>query len=178
VPADVEPPRSRSLRGEDHGHSHGSDAGHGHSHGSDAGHGHSHGSDAGHGHSHSHTNNDDTVIPFPEDLDVVSDSGVTPSAAPRKQPARDMNEHGVFLHVLGDALGSVGVIGSALIMMFAPGRYRFLCDPIVSLVIVAIIARSAIPLTRRCISVLLHSVPLSVSARAEVSVECGMLCGC
>ena len=73
-----------------------------------------------------------------------------------------MNEHGVFLHVLGDALGSIGVIGSALVMKYAPGEYRFLCDPIVSLVICVIIVQSAIPLTKRCVSVLLHSVPVSV----------------
>jgi zinc transporter 1 len=40
-----------------------------------------------------------------------------------------MNMKGVFLHVLGDALGSVVVIVSSLIIMYAEGQWRFYVDP-------------------------------------------------
>ena len=67
----------------------GSGDGHGHSHG---GHGHSHGhSHGGHGHSHGESDEDS---------------------------AEHMNMKGVFLHVLGDAVGSVVVILSSGLMYF------------------------------------------------------------
>lgn len=36
---------------------------------------------------------------------------------------------GVFLHVLGDALGSVIVIISALVIQFAHGEWKYKIDP-------------------------------------------------
>ena len=40
-----------------------------------------------------------------------------------------MNMRGVFLHVMGDALGSVVVIISALIMWRTEWEYKFYVDP-------------------------------------------------
>ena len=40
-----------------------------------------------------------------------------------------MNMRGVFLHVMGDALGSVVVIISALIMWRTDWEYKFYVDP-------------------------------------------------
>ena len=40
-----------------------------------------------------------------------------------------MNMKGVFLHVLGDALGSVVVIISSLVIWLADGKWRFYVDP-------------------------------------------------
>jgi zinc transporter 1 len=40
------------------------------------------------------------------------------------------NMHGIFLHVLGDALGSVGVIVSALFIVYTDYSWRYLVDPI------------------------------------------------
>jgi len=37
--------------------------------------------------------------------------------------------HGVFLHVLGDALGSVVVIISALVIKFVEGDWKYKVDP-------------------------------------------------
>jgi len=71
----------------------------------------------------------------------------------------DLNMKGIFLHVMGDALGNVGVIVTALIIWkckFA-GRYYF--DPAISLVITVIILCSAIPLCKAASRILLQAVP-------------------
>ncbi|KAK5027278.1 Zinc resistance conferring protein [Exophiala sideris] len=75
----------------------------------------------------------------------------------------DLNMRGVFLHVLGDALGNIGVIGSALIIWLTtfPGRYYF--DPGISLVITLIILYSAIPLCKAASRILLQAVPVGMS---------------
>ena len=40
-----------------------------------------------------------------------------------------LNMRGVFLHVLGDALGSVIVIISALVIMFVEDDWKYKVDP-------------------------------------------------
>ncbi|CAG4984418.1 unnamed protein product [Colias eurytheme] len=109
--------------------------GHGHGHG---GHGHSHG---GHGHSHNHDHGHSH-----DDIEAPTGAG---SAIMR----------GVFLHVLADTLGSVGVIISAILMrMFGWMR----ADPICSMAIALLIAASVIPLVRDSAGVLMQRTPLSI----------------
>ena len=50
-----------------------------------------------------------------------------------------MNMRGVFLHVLADALGSVVVIISALIMWFTEWEYKIYVDPALSLLLVRVL---------------------------------------
>lgn len=57
-----------------------------------------------------------------------------------------MNMHALLLHVLGDALGNVGVIATGLIIWLTEWKYKFYCDPVISLVITIIIFSSALPL--------------------------------
>ena len=59
-----------------------------------------------------------------------------------------LNMRGVFLHVLGDALGSVVVIISALCIMFVDGDWKYYLDPVMSLIIVVIIITTTIPLCK------------------------------
>ena len=75
----------------------------------------------------------------------------------------DLNMRGVFLHVMGDALGNIGVIVTALLIWLTtfPGRYYF--DPAVSLIITIIILGSAIPLCRAAGRILLQAVPVGMS---------------
>jgi cation diffusion facilitator family transporter len=76
-----------------------------------------------------------------------------------------MNMHGVFLHVLADALGSVVVIISALIIKFVPHElndkkhWTVYIDPILSVIIVIIITISTIPLFRDTTLILLQTIP-------------------
>lgn len=71
----------------------------------------------------------------------------------------NLNMRGVFLHVLGDALGNIGVIATALFIMYSTSKYKFYADPIISLVITCIIFSSALPLCRSASKILLQAVP-------------------
>ncbi|KAL9576436.1 MAG: hypothetical protein Q9212_007099, partial [Teloschistes hypoglaucus] len=75
----------------------------------------------------------------------------------------DLNMRGVFLHVMGDALGNVGVIGSALFIGLTPWSWRYYIDPAVSLIITVIILLSAIPLCKAASRILLQAVPPGIS---------------
>lgn len=75
----------------------------------------------------------------------------------------DLNMRGVFLHVMGDALGNVGVIASALFIWLTPFWWRYYSDPAISLVITVIILASAIPLCRAASRILLQGVPSGLS---------------
>jgi zinc transporter 1 len=75
----------------------------------------------------------------------------------------DLNMRGVFLHILGDALGNVGVIATALFIWLTDFRWRHYADPIVSLVITVIILVSAIPLCKAASRILLQAVPDNLS---------------
>ena len=75
----------------------------------------------------------------------------------------DLNMRGVFLHVIGDALGNIGVIGSALIIWLTNYSWRFYADPAISLVITIIILGSAIPLCKAASRILLQAVPAGLS---------------
>ncbi|CAG5135470.1 unnamed protein product [Candidula unifasciata] len=112
-----------------HGHSHG--GGHGHSHG--GGHGHSHG--GGHGHSHGSSQ------------DTCSTSG---------HSHHNTNMEGVFLHVVADTMGSVGVIVSTLLIESFGWN---IADPICSLFIATMIFLSVIPLLKETVSILLLRSP-------------------
>ncbi|KAI1752123.1 cation efflux protein [Xylaria castorea] len=71
----------------------------------------------------------------------------------------DMGMNAMVLHVLGDALGNVGVIATALIIWLTDWPGRFYADPAVSLFITLIILKSAIPLTKATSKVLLQATP-------------------
>ena len=75
----------------------------------------------------------------------------------------DLNMRGVFLHVLGDALGNVGVIASALFIWLTDFSWRFYADPAISLIITIIILGSAIPLCKAASRILLQAVPAGLS---------------
>ena len=60
-----------------------------------------------------------------------------------------MNMRALMLHVLGDALGNVGVIATGLVIWLTTWSWKFYFDPIISLVITVIIFSSALPLGKR-----------------------------
>ncbi len=71
----------------------------------------------------------------------------------------NLNMRGAFLHVLSDAIGSVGAIAAAAIML-ATGWY--IADPLVSIFIGALILYSSWSLVKDCLSVLMQSVPKGI----------------
>uniref|UniRef100_A0A8C6SS49 Zinc transporter n=1 Tax=Neogobius melanostomus TaxID=47308 RepID=A0A8C6SS49_9GOBI len=128
----------KSCSSHDHGHSH-----HGHSH-SEHGHGHGHGSHShgGHGsHGHSHG----------------SGGG-----------GMNANMRGVYLHVLADTLGSVGVIISTILIR----HFGWLiADPICSLFIATLIFLSVLPLIKDACEVLLLRVPHEHEKELNTALE-------
>lgn len=75
----------------------------------------------------------------------------------------DLNMRGIFLHVMGDALGNLGVIGSALFIWLTDYWWRMYIDPAVSLIITVIILCSAIPLCKAASRILLQAVPTDIN---------------
>ncbi|GAB1608501.1 zinc transporter 7-B-like [Argonauta hians] len=137
-----------------HGHAHGGDHGHSHGHTHSHSHGlglevknddhddhsHSHSHSHGHNHSHNHCNS--------------HDHDKSPGRSSKVSQKQIMQ--GVFLHILADTLGSVGVIiSSGLIHQFG----WMIADPICSMFIATLIAVSVIPLLRDSAGILMQKTP-------------------
>jgi len=103
---------------------------HGHSHG--GGHGHSHGGGHGHGHSED-AQEDDTLVPATSHLpstlptpsattpmmsnfSLVENGEIVDNTVTKQQG--NMNTRGIYLHIMGDTLGSVAVMASAGCLYF------------------------------------------------------------
>jgi len=75
----------------------------------------------------------------------------------------DQNQKAVFLHVLGDAFGSLSALGSAMVMRWAKGwDSRYFADPILSIVVVALIVTTTLPTLKATLHILLQKVPTNV----------------
>ncbi|KAL2523385.1 Cation efflux family protein [Forsythia ovata] len=68
----------------------------------------------------------------------------------------DHNMQGIFLHVLADTMGSVGVVFSTLLIQY---KGWLVADPACSIFISALIVSSVIPLLRNSAEILLQRVP-------------------
>ncbi|KAH7953578.1 hypothetical protein HPB49_010338 [Dermacentor silvarum] len=62
-----------------------------------------------------------------------------------------LNIRGVYLHILADALGSVVVIISSLVIWLTTWEQRYYVDPALSLVMVCLIMKSTSPLPVSCL---------------------------
>jgi len=123
------------------------------------------------GHSHSHSNSPEHADGHSHDHSPAASNSKTTTERGHSHGhghshAGSMNMRALVLHVLGDALGNVGVIATGLIIMLAPaswgGREAYF-DPAISLVIAFIILGSAVPLVRSASFVLLQGVPSTIS---------------
>ena len=109
----------------------------------------------------------DTLDVFPENANeqtpllAQQDGAVTPTGLEHSHPsttassvhgahahthAGSMNMRALVLHVMGDALGNVGVIATGLIIWLTEWKFKYYFDPVISLVITVIIFSSALPL--------------------------------
>lgn len=75
-----------------------------------------------------------------------------------------LNVRGAYVHVLGDLLGAAGAIGAGLLIVFTGW---LAADPIISLLVAALILVSAWGLLRESVDVLLEAVPAHIDM-AEV----------
>jgi len=165
-----------------HGHSHG---GGGHSHGEGGSHGHSHAANNDHGHSHgknnhghSHSNKGSSFDQEPPSYGATNGTEVnvavldpghekpTEEVEVKKSKASSsaqMNMKGVILHVLGDALGSVVVIISAVIMwQLEEQAWTLYVDPAMSIFLTLIILSTTVPLLKESALILLQTVPTHI----------------
>lgn len=83
-----------------------------------------------------------------------------------KHRETNLNIRGAFLHIIGDAVSSVGVIIGGIIILYT-GWY--LIDPILSILIALGIIAGAIGLVTESVSILLESAPshINIAAVAE-----------
>ena len=129
-----------------HGHSHGGGGGHGHSHGGGGGHGHSHGGND-HGHSHGGSS-------------CSGDHGheaAGSKAAAAEAAHHNSNMFAIYLHIMADALGSVGVIISSILVKYKGWTSA---DAICSIIISVLIVASVIPLIQSTLDTLNQRIPV------------------
>lgn len=86
--------------------------------------------------------------------------------AAHNSQASQLNMRGVFLHILADALGSVIVIISALVIWMTDWEYKFYVDPSLSVVMVVLIMKSTWPLLLESALILLQTVPTHIQVDA------------
>ncbi|MGH3874798.1 MAG: cation diffusion facilitator family transporter [Pseudonocardiaceae bacterium] len=84
---------------------------------------------------------------------------------------RSLNLRGAMLEVMGDALGSVAVLGAATVMLTTGWRQA---DTVASLVIAALIVPRALVLLRETAHVLLEGAPRGVDAAEVHRVLCAV----
>ena len=83
-----------------------------------------------------------------------------------KHHETNLNIRGAFLHIIGDAISSVGVIIGGVVILYTGW---FLIDPILSILIALGIIAGAIGLVSESVSILLESAPshINIAAVAE-----------
>ena len=135
----------------------------------------SHGKSISHSHSHSPVRRRRSLTAALH----MSHKHAQPKPAEQKAGhSHDLNMRGVFLHVMGDALGNIGVIATALFIWLTDFWWRFYSDPFVSLIITTIILCSALPLCRAASRILLQAVPQGLNVddiKADITAIPGIL---
>jgi zinc transporter 1 len=77
------------------------------------------------------------------------------------------NIRGVFLHVMGDFFGSIGVVATALIYYFTDWSFKKYVDPVFSLLIVAILVKGSVALFKK--------TSMTVVERCPDSINCDLI---
>eukprot|EP00741_Cyanophora_paradoxa_P013658 tig00020704_g13187.t1 len=159
-----------SHHGDGHAHSHGDGkpcshdhSGHGHGHGHSHSHGdgkpcsHDHGHEhSSHGHSHGHSHGDGKPCSHDHGHEHKKEPHKHGGGGGGCSHGHNHNMEGVFLHVLADTLGSVGVIISSLLIQYKGWLWA---DPVCSLFMATLIFASVIPLLKQSAAVLMQAVP-------------------
>ena len=79
----------------------------------------------------------------------------------------NVNLRGAYLHVLGDALGSIGAIVAGILMLLFDW---YIADPIISVLVALLILRSAWGLIKHSVHILMEGTPISID-QTEVKAE-------
>ncbi|KAG1676667.1 Zinc/cadmium resistance protein [Nymphon striatum] len=129
---------------------------------------HEHGSSHGHSHGARHRNLPtlDQVITEDMNLGEINLSTMNSDSQTTKkqdiESSSQMNMRGVFLHVMADAVGSIIVMISALVIWKTDFTYKYYVDPALSVIMVFLILRSVWPLLVDSALILLQTVPTHI----------------
>ncbi|MEM4297468.1 MAG: cation diffusion facilitator family transporter, partial [Nitrososphaerota archaeon] len=85
--------------------------------------------------------------------------------------ARGLNVKAAFLHILGDALSSVGVVVAAIAILFT-GWY--LADPIASIIIGTIILYGTVRMLKEVLHILLEGTPFKIDVKEVLNTIRGV----
>lgn len=165
---------------------HGHDHSHGHSHGHSHSHTHSHTHSQSHNdthinkqnennscdkkdecntHDHEHQHQHQNIQEEVKEAEIEIDGDSCNENDDDSEPIEnDDNMHGIFLHIMADTLGSVGVIISTIIVKITGWSF---IDPLTSIMIATLIFISSIPLLKSSSSNLL----LSLNDNTEKELE-------
>lgn len=102
------------------------------------------------GHGHSHGDSPETSS---------NNNGINEEEESHSHKTGNLNMHGVLLHVMGDALGSVAVIITGLIVRYSDWEHRDVIDPICSVAVATIILMATLPLFKHTVAILLQRSP-------------------
>ena len=140
-----------------HDHSHSKCSGHGHDHEHKHDHKHEHKHEHKHSHeAHSHTHSSSCSHGPSHSHDHDTEHNAHSHDSHGHGHGHNENVYGFFLHILADALGSVGVIISSLLIKY---KGLYIADPICSAIISVFIFISVIPLIMSSGSTLLLKHP-------------------
>lgn len=90
----------------------------------------------------------------------------------RKGDVKDnLNVRSAYLHVIGDAIGSVGAIIAGILMSLFSW---YIADPIISVVVALLILKSAWGIIKSTVHILMEGTPLSVNAEQVNKVLLGI----
>lgn len=94
-----------------------------------------------HNSNHSNSSNNENILIKEEVSDTVNEQKITEAEDDHdhrvhrdnksREKHKNLNMHGVFIHVLGDALGNIGVVCSGLFIYLTHFSWRFYIDPLV-----------------------------------------------
>lgn len=154
--------------------------GHSHSHSHGIGHDHGHSHEHSHGHSHKHSHDYKNDHPSKSSKVKIENSKKSSKISPSyldKSSLLSENSHencdedtaqfnslnmrAAFLHVLGDALQSVGVIIAGVIIFFRPDLSQ--ADPVCTLLFSVIVMFTTIPIVKDCVKVLMEGTPNEIN---------------
>lgn len=88
----------------------------------------------------------------------------------KRNPERNINVQGAYLHVLGDLLQSVGVMIGGAAIWYNP-KWKFI-DPVCTLLFSILVLATTIKMIRDIFGILMESTPREIDAR---KVESGLL---
>jgi cobalt-zinc-cadmium efflux system protein len=89
----------------------------------------------------------------------------------RRDRASDINIRSAFVHMLGDALGSLGIVAGAIVLHFTGWLY---VDPILSILIGALIIWTARDIIVEALNILLEGLPRGLKLNSVVAAMKGV----